>query len=194
VAQHSKLEVTALSDSTATFNRDRILAATSSAIHNIVAGNSISGLTVVNSVYGSNTIIGNGTTMFSMPEECSPKTTTSAPAAAAETAAWEPAGGSRGNGGGLEAETVTKPRPSISVAIADLRFRESFAAVHACTCGGAIGGKLEIYSGAAIASSGILMELVSLLPFTRDSLARSFACSILRSGRAPHPLCWAEAA
>ena len=86
MAQHSKLEVTALSDSTATFNRDGILAATSSVIHNIVAGNSISGLTVVNSVYGSNTIIGNGTTMFSMPEECSPKTTTSAPTAAAETA------------------------------------------------------------------------------------------------------------
>ena len=68
MAQHSKLEVTALSDSTATFNRDGILAATSSVIHNIVAGNSISGLTVVNSVYGSNTIIGNGTTILSVTE------------------------------------------------------------------------------------------------------------------------------
>jgi hypothetical protein len=84
-----EIEVTALSDSTATFNRDGILAATSSVIHNIVAGNSISGLTVVNSVYGSNTIIGKLTTMFSMPEECSPKTTTSAPTAAVETAAWD---------------------------------------------------------------------------------------------------------
>src|SRR5262249_9178524 len=53
-----EIAVTALSDSTATFNRDGILAATSSVIHNIVSGNSNSGLTVVNSVYGSNTITG----------------------------------------------------------------------------------------------------------------------------------------
>lgn len=55
-----EIELTALSDSTATFNRDGILAASSSVIHNIVSGNSISRLTVVNSVYGSNMIITNG--------------------------------------------------------------------------------------------------------------------------------------
>ena len=57
-----EVELTALSDSTATFNRDGGLAASSTVIHSIVSGNSNSGLTVVNSVYGSNTIIGNGTT------------------------------------------------------------------------------------------------------------------------------------